>query len=561
MPQAEYVRDMHNNYIVLEGMEGKVSVYGTRMLLNNTIPGLLKMELRCIDQMDLFYYDITSKKSVASVCGNKSLNYDELRKILSQIIEAIEKSREYLLLEDDFIIEPDYVFIDDDSKDIELCHLVGREENIREQLSKFMEFLMNKVDYKDEDAVVLIYAMYKESKEPDCTFDKLKKELNNKNRKTNRKKNTTVNEGHTESLKELKQTDNKDKNKSGKQKNQKDKQQENKPQNQVLHNQNASNKKLRNQYSDHSGGSFFYSDILSRFQDYINYCLGRKNQVAKMPYTAVSMQEEIESEREIYYYGRKTYLLAGLSFLCGIIIFLLAIQLKLMHNSFGTHIDNIKLFSCILVIGCAEAYVLVKLFDTKYKLTKIKTEVDYIEPGQEIGSGDIDKTISKIQGQGEPRLNQSDINQSYGNPDAINTCNINRYAVSEDGTRILWTDNHDSEQNKTEILAPLLPPVGYELIKDNNGEEEKVPVERFPFIIGKLTEGIDLTIEDRSVSRRHARLTNQDGNIFLMDLNSTNGTFLNGMKMDENKLYLISDMDEISFSQVKYIWKVNRKAI
>jgi len=201
MLQVEYVKDMHNNYIVLKGIEGKVAAYGTKMLLYNTMKGLLKTELRCIDHMDLFYYDITSKKSIATICDNKSLNYVELKKILIQLIEIIENSGEFLLSENDFIIDPNYVYINSDTLDLELCHLVGREINIQEQLSEFMEYLMNKVDYKDKAAVVLIYAMYKESKEPDCTFEKLVKELNIKSNEPKVKKVIVVNENYNDNHK------------------------------------------------------------------------------------------------------------------------------------------------------------------------------------------------------------------------------------------------------------------------------------------------------------------------------------------------------------------------
>ncbi|QHQ60241.1 hypothetical protein Ana3638_05155 [Anaerocolumna sedimenticola] len=180
MIQAEYVRDMHNNYLVLKGMEGIVSTFGVKMLLNNSIPGILKTEVRCIDHMDLFYYDITAKTSIWDTFQNKSYNYNDIKMILSQIIETIKNSGEYLLSENDFIIEPNYIFMDDTSNKIELCHLIGQQVDIREQLSKFMEYLMNKVDYKEEAAVLLIYAMYKESKEVGCTFEKLLKELDNK---------------------------------------------------------------------------------------------------------------------------------------------------------------------------------------------------------------------------------------------------------------------------------------------------------------------------------------------------------------------------------------------
>jgi len=51
-----------------------------------------------------------------------------------------------------------------------------------------------------------------------------------------------------------------------------------------------------------------------------------------------------------------------------------------------------------------------------------------------------------------------------------------------------------------------------------------------PVIIGRSSE-LDVVLVDDLVSRKHAKLTLSDGNIFLEDLGSTNGTVVNGEKV------------------------------
>ncbi|MGB8452705.1 MAG: DUF6382 domain-containing protein [Anaerocolumna sp.] len=502
MLQAEYVRDMYNNYMVLKGMEGKVSAYGTKMLLNNTITGLLKTELRCIDHMDLFYYDITAKKSIAAICDNKSLNYIELRKILSQIIEIIENSGEYLLSENDFIIDPYYVYIDNTTLNLELCHLAGWEDNIQEQLSRFMEYLMNKVDYKDEAAVVLIYAMYKESKEPDCTFERLAKELNIIKNEPKVKKVVVVNEGYHDDEKKVKDQNYNPDSKSITNSRQKEKNAGINYRNDYSH---KAKKKTSTKISGNQNIKLLPGNLQSQFVYLINKWLGKNNDFIQKKWNS-ALLEEVESEREFHYFGRKTYILASLTLVAGIIIFLEALQLKLLHNTFGTHIEATKLLCCIVIIGCSIAYVLIKLFDPKNKRIVIRTEVEYTEPDQ-------------------------------------------------DETQLLWMNAGDSEQDKTVILTQIAPQKQYHLLEIKNDMNKKIIVNIFPFVIGKFNKDISLVIEDASVSRRHAVLTREGEDIFLTDLNSTNGTFINGMKLAENKPYRITDKDEISFSQVKYIWE------
>lgn len=63
---------------------------------------------------------------------------------------------------------------------------------------------------------------------------------------------------------------------------------------------------------------------------------------------------------------------------------------------------------------------------------------------------------------------------------------------------------------------------------------------RFPLgsgsvFIGRQSE-CDLALEDAKVSRRHATLACKDGEFFLDDLGSTNGTFVNGRRVGRTKL-------------------------
>ena len=51
-----------------------------------------------------------------------------------------------------------------------------------------------------------------------------------------------------------------------------------------------------------------------------------------------------------------------------------------------------------------------------------------------------------------------------------------------------------------------------------------------PLVIGRAKDA-QLVLSDPEVSRRHARLESQRGTVFLRDLESSNGTFLNGRRL------------------------------
>jgi pSer/pThr/pTyr-binding forkhead associated (FHA) protein len=51
-----------------------------------------------------------------------------------------------------------------------------------------------------------------------------------------------------------------------------------------------------------------------------------------------------------------------------------------------------------------------------------------------------------------------------------------------------------------------------------------------PLVIGRAHDA-QLVLSDPEISRRHARLETQNGTVFLRDLGSSNGTFLNGRRL------------------------------
>ena len=67
------------------------------------------------------------------------------------------------------------------------------------------------------------------------------------------------------------------------------------------------------------------------------------------------------------------------------------------------------------------------------------------------------------------------------------------------------------------------------------GDGKRVALGDDPLTIGRLPE-CDVVVADKNVSRRHAELRRQDGQIVVVDLGSTNGTRVNGAGIKERVL-------------------------
>jgi pSer/pThr/pTyr-binding forkhead associated (FHA) protein len=95
------------------------------------------------------------------------------------------------------------------------------------------------------------------------------------------------------------------------------------------------------------------------------------------------------------------------------------------------------------------------------------------------------------------------------------------------------------------------------LAMDDGGSVE-LPLSK-EVILGRLDPGraifpdVDLTSQDgidKGVSRRHARITLREGQVFVEDLNSMNGTFLNATRLVPELPYPVKDGDQIQLGKL-----------
>jgi hypothetical protein len=103
-----------------------------------------------------------------------------------------------------------------------------------------------------------------------------------------------------------------------------------------------------------------------------------------------------------------------------------------------------------------------------------------------------------------------------------------------DGTMILFDDDSDAPfPNGTSRLddAPAEERGGGLLLRwYAGGETQGLKVYAFPACIGRSAD-CDIVVSESSISRRHAELRYENGEYFLTDLNSANGSFIDGVQV------------------------------
>ncbi|MGN0394404.1 MAG: FHA domain-containing protein [Coprococcus sp.] len=93
------------------------------------------------------------------------------------------------------------------------------------------------------------------------------------------------------------------------------------------------------------------------------------------------------------------------------------------------------------------------------------------------------------------------------------------------------------------------------IVRKSTGEI--VEINKQVFCIGKADQGVDYKVTgNKSISRRHAYITNINGINYLRDNNSTNHTYLNGQQVYSNVDVVIPDNSIIRLSNEEFIFTI-----
>ena len=164
--RAEYKRDMNHNFLILyEDEEIDTSSYQVRMLVGNAIPSVLKCRVQGVDGRFMIYYDITSRQSVAALFEEKKLGCEELRMLFGGFVKVMEEMSEYLLNPGCLVIQPEYMYVDMEKRELFFCYLPGFEEDVRRQFQNLTEYILPKINHEDGNAVMLGYGIYRRALE------------------------------------------------------------------------------------------------------------------------------------------------------------------------------------------------------------------------------------------------------------------------------------------------------------------------------------------------------------------------------------------------------------
>ena len=389
--------------------------YVLKMLTQNKIPGLLECKLRCIEEKSYCAYDITAKRSLVQKFAERKMLFSDLMELFYELHKIISCANEYLLSQEGFWMEPQYIFSDLDTEELACLYFPCSEickEGKREKYRKLADFLLDKIDHKDEHAVNTAYHFYKISKEEFFSFESfvgfIEKEAmlvqarERKNRANANSENTMPVNYEQEALEE-------------------------------------------------------HSDVL----------------IGETPW-------DVEKEKPKWW-------ISGILFGLGAVLTIGYLVIPLLKN-YALFILLPGLTSIVMAI--------VLMLRNIVLLFKQSREEAYIEPSSPVSVEEyFDNTLD----------------------------DVTVYFDQEEYLRLKWKEGRFSKEY---IL------------------------EEFPATVGKLKESVQVEVNDPSISRLHARFRKQANTIYLQDLDSTNGTFVNGKRLGMGEEAIIGRGDEIQFGKI-----------
>jgi len=519
--ESEIRKERSGNYLILHG-EGNDS-YRMKMLRHNRIEGLLPVERRGINDSIEFCYEISGYGSLPDKVKAHLLSEADTAEFLLAVSKVLKSGEKYLLEENDFVLLPELIYLKQDTWNVGLCYLEGYGKDMELQMLTLLEFIMNHVNYDDDHAVSLSYVLYQACKEGGLKAYEEKLADNTKEmpeeQGVERKSGPELKTDAVISIEP-----------------ESDRNQEN-IQNPV---HREEKKKTRNQVN---------------------------REKKKVPPPGIKdHQAAVAEKREEHFNLMDILLPVSIAFAASGIIYS-----GILPDSVTSRTGKLPLIAAVIVLVAAGCEVI------RYMQHRKKNEPAFLPEEDDQEEQEILAEESARFG----KIRFDEIRQKKENEDSGNEETSASPALREntDASVILPAGEEQRILSFRKITFPEEPePVveektkvlfqkdretkclyqeehaAYYLESINRENQEKVPVNKTPFLVGSRKNKVDLCIASQTVSRIHARLELLEGRLYITDEDSLNGTYLQGERLLSGQRREVKKGDELRFAEkVMYV--------
>lgn len=148
--QYNYIQN-EGNYLIIFKEEGIKNIdlndIQIKMILSNRIPYLLPIELEDSDFNIKIRYNTTFKTILSSYLTKYQVDFDQRIQILFKIVSIIDDSKIYMLNENNYVINSDFIFISKDYSKIFLTYIpvksIENNTQFQTEIKRFIEYIFN----------------------------------------------------------------------------------------------------------------------------------------------------------------------------------------------------------------------------------------------------------------------------------------------------------------------------------------------------------------------------------------------------------------------------------
>ena len=458
--EVSYRRDLNHNYMILENEKITGNEYPVRMIEQNHIPELLPFQLRKMNGKTFLYYEITSRQPLIQIYDTVSMRSRDIEQLLIGIRNGIERAHQYLLSSEDILLEPEFIYLNMGTGQVQLCCIPLLERKEGPSFLPLAEFILKKLDHADRRAVDLGYELFAWVSQENFSFQECLKEL------------------------------------------------------------------LKENFSSHSEGKEHTGDRLSRdFLPETEWEADREEKTGINRNEIIRTGEEGKGKNGLKKHSVKNVLLC------------LAVVAVIM-----------LLFGAIVYFGRLDltqtgglAFLFLSLLWIVYSVAegrRQKKKTYWLEEEENQEEEEWMETLL------------SDLYDTETEEDRTFRRNKER-TVKE-----LWESGEPEDTcGETRCLTEAEYEPVLRLVSMVRSQYPDIELTKEKVIIGKKREQADICLKQDCVSRIHARLERQGDGYYLTDLNSMNGTFVNGERLRPNEKRQIYAGDKISFASLRYTVK------
>lgn len=157
--KADYVRELNRNYQRIELQEQpKEKRYQYCIMERGGFKHLLQCDVQTQDGVSYLYYDISSTQNLVQLFSGGTITREWMKHFLWGLKQMKEELRRYLLEDTCIIYHPEYIYQDLEKNNFYFTYMpyyTGES-----QFKEFLDFVIDKMDYKDECLVEFVYKAY-----------------------------------------------------------------------------------------------------------------------------------------------------------------------------------------------------------------------------------------------------------------------------------------------------------------------------------------------------------------------------------------------------------------